>query len=208
MDEKSDKKSLRRTILLIDFSENMKDGDLSPNRIVCTMNYIQKMVDKYIENNPLSEMAILLLQDLKCKTLKKFEDSFTDVKKSLAGIINDNTETEDFNIHNTLKMTRVKENEPQGQISIMKGLVKSKKLFQKSPLYFHKEIYFITASVNSNDSEDYQETINWFGKEKIRISIISLSCDTFFYSKIVKKCQGKIVFPSKQDDFEDYIFVN
>lgn len=207
IEEKTDKRSLRQTILLVDFSENMKDTDFAPSRITCTLNYVLKMIDKFVENNPLSEMSILLLRDLKSICLKNFKENFFKAKTVIKKMVKENTDNEDFNLHATLKMTTIKENEPKGQISILNGLTMAKDLFSNSPLYYHKEVYLITSSVNSIDSDDFFNIIDWYKSQKIRISIISLSCNNFLYKKIIESCNGKIVFPSKKDDFEDYIFV-
>ena len=74
-------------------------------------------------------------------------------------------------------------------------------------MYYHKEVYIIIGSVNTNDSKDLFELIKKFKEEQIRISIISLCGSTYIYDRIVKLCQGKIAFPLNKDDLEDYLFV-
>lgn len=59
----SERKSLRQTLILQDFSEVMKDRDFVPNRAVCIMELILKLFEKYYENNPLSELAFGLLRN-------------------------------------------------------------------------------------------------------------------------------------------------
>jgi len=48
---------------MLDFSEVMKDWDLVPNRVICVLEIILKFLDKYAENNPLSEMAFGIMKN-------------------------------------------------------------------------------------------------------------------------------------------------
>lgn len=164
------------------------------------------MIDKYQENNPLSQLSFILMRNRGLLTLNTFNDSVNAVRDRFDRILDEHRLNQEFNLHNTLQMKSVSGNEPLGQISLLKGLHKCQELFETSPLYFYKEVYIVLSSSNTNDNEDIFSSLEYFKANSIRISIISLNCTCFLYEKIVDTCNGKLAVPANREELEDYIF--
>ena len=164
------------------------------------------MIDKYTENNPLSQLSFLLLRNRNVITLNDFAEPPEKTKTKLFSILKEHRNSEEFSLHNTLQMKTIGQNEPFGQISLLKGLQKAKSLFAGSPLYFHKEVYAVIGSSNTNDTEDIYSALDFFSRESIRVSIVSLNCSCYLFERIVELCNGRLAVPSNKETYEDYIF--
>lgn len=66
INQKKEFKSLRNTILILDYGEDMKQSDILPTRIIFTLKIIQKFIDKYKEKNPLSSLSLFFLTNQQC----------------------------------------------------------------------------------------------------------------------------------------------
>lgn len=164
------------------------------------------MIDKYQENNPLSQLSFILMRNRGLSVLNTFNDSVNAVRDRFDKILDENRTSQEFNLHNTLQMKTISSNEPLGQISLLKALKKCQELYETSPLYFYKEIYIVLSSSNTNDNEDIYECLEYFRSNSVRISIISLNCTCYLYEKIADICYGKLVVPANREELEDYIF--
>lgn len=164
------------------------------------------MIDKYQENNPLSQLSFIFMRNRGLSVLNTFNESVNAVRDRFDRILDEHRMNQEFNLHNTLQMKSVSGNEPLGQISLLKALKKCQEMFETSPLYFYKEIYVVLSSSNTNDNEDIFTSLEYFRANGIRISIISLNCTCYLYDKIVDTCNGKLVVPANREELEDYIF--
>ena len=164
------------------------------------------MISEFEENNPLSQLAFILLRNEKVLTLKVFDESTDKLKKKISEIVTQYSDSQEFNLHNTLQMKTIGQDEPLGRISLLKGLNKCRELFLNSPMYYYKEVYTILSSSNTKDKSDIFVALDYFTKYKIRISILSLNCSLYLYEKIAETCDGKIVVPTNKEELEDYIF--
>lgn len=164
------------------------------------------MIAEYEENNPLSQLAFIFLRDKKATIIKHFDATLDNIKKKFTKIISQYQDNQEFNLHNTLQMKTRTENEPFGQISLVKGLQSCKQLFLDSPMYYYKEVYAILSSSNTIDGEDCYTILQYFKNHRIRISILSLNCSLYFYEKVVETCKGELAVPINKEEMENYIF--
>lgn len=51
---------IRYLYLAIDLSKSMSDGDLRPSRLAVTLRIVQDFISSYFDQNPLSQLGILV----------------------------------------------------------------------------------------------------------------------------------------------------
>lgn len=50
---------MRHVYVVLDLSASMNDTDLKPNRMQCVLHHMESFVDRFYDENPISQMAIL-----------------------------------------------------------------------------------------------------------------------------------------------------
>jgi len=63
---------MRYLYICVDFSAAMLTQEYSPTRVQATMAMVLKFVHKYFEQNPLSQLGIIMIRDKKAEKLCPF----------------------------------------------------------------------------------------------------------------------------------------
>jgi len=163
-------------------------------------------VEKYEENNPLSQLAIVLLRDRRSILLCDFDISKEEKLRILHELIHINDKSSrEFNLHSTLQIKAVDEKEPFGQISLYNGFERARKLFQTTPLYFHKEVHLILGSSGTNDHSDPLQPVLELARDGTRVHVISMNGRAFILEKITELSRGNLEVPHCAGEFEETI---
>lgn len=62
---------IRYLYLAIDLSKTMADGDMRPSRLAVTLRIVQDFVTNYFDQNPLSQLGILVTRYGKLRTVRQ-----------------------------------------------------------------------------------------------------------------------------------------
>jgi len=154
-------------------------------------------------------LAIVLLRDRRSVLLCDFDVSKEEKLRLLTELVHLNDKSSrEFNLHSTLQIKAVDEKEPFGQISLFNGFERARKLFQTTPLYFHKEIYLLLGSSGTNDHTDPLQPVLDLAKDGTRINIISMNGRAFILEKITEISKGTLQVPHSVGQFEEIIQVD
>jgi transcription initiation factor TFIIH subunit 2 len=63
---------MRYLYICVDFSAAMLTQEYSPSRVQATMTMVQRFAHKYFEQNPLSQLGIIMIRDKKAEKLCSF----------------------------------------------------------------------------------------------------------------------------------------
>lgn len=203
---KQEKQTLRKTIIFIDYSESIQEDDYKPSRQIVVLEALSKLLDKFEQNNPLSQLGVYLLRNLKCDNFIGLNSTTIERTKIMDSFVSAAQNNRSLNIHSSLQIKAVNEHEPSGQISLYNAFKVAQKVFSEHGDYAFREIYFILSSIGTNDANDIYEAIKLLGNRKVKINIISLNCENFLYREIVKRTGGQLFVPNSKHDFEEVVY--
>lgn len=202
------KKTLRHTILLLDYSRAIKEEDYRPNRQVSMLETVLKLIDKFEENNPLSLLSVYLLRDLRCTQMIDSSNSHEKKKEEIEKHLKNARSDDRFNFHSSLLIKKVTDFDPVGQISLYNGLQVARGIFEKTPMYYHREIVLVLSSTGTNDAKDIYELLEDLVNLKVKINIISMSGTNYLFKQVVKRTGGKLYLAGSKLEFEEQLFVS
>ncbi|PVU91793.1 hypothetical protein BB561_004204 [Smittium simulii] len=153
---------LRYCYIVFDCSTNTSERDLRPSRLELTLQVIEAFVLEFFEQNPLSQLGIIVVRDGLAKKLTELSSNPTDHIKALRD-----------------KQCR----DPSGSMSLQNALLIAMNILRQVPNYGSREIFGILGSLTSNDPGDINQTISEIKNEKIRISIVQMAAEVQLFKK-------------------------
>lgn len=157
---------IRHTLLVIDLSTAMLEKDLRPTRFLLTLTYTIAFVREFFEQNPISQLGVLGMQD------------------GLAIRISDMSGNPNDHI-NAIKGLRT--TEPKGNPSLQNALEMARAALYHTPSHGTREVVIILGALLSSDPGDIHDTIKSCIKDKIRVSIIGLAARMHICTEICFK---------------------
>uniref|UniRef100_A0A914VSN8 Ssl1-like domain-containing protein n=1 Tax=Plectus sambesii TaxID=2011161 RepID=A0A914VSN8_9BILA len=94
---------MRHVFVLLDCSACMTDKDLIPSRISCVRKALDGFLDKFFEQNPISQIGVILLKDKRAEKLTELTGNHRKHRDALAGVTEASCAGE-FSLQNALEM--------------------------------------------------------------------------------------------------------
>mmetsp|Transcript_13947 Transcript_13947/g.22070 ORF Transcript_13947/g.22070 Transcript_13947/m.22070 type:complete len:406 (-) Transcript_13947:182-1399(-) len=178
-----EKGMVRYLNLVIDFSEAMNERDLKPTRKLAASRIACNFIKEFFNQNPISQMGIIVGYD---KYAKKVTDLSGNPNQQIKKL---NQVTEDLLHHG-------------GEFSLQNSLEAAKGSLQHIPPYGSREVLIVMGALRTCDHGDIFETIEEIKKHKIRVSVISLSAQTYICNQITKSTNGRYDVSMSRSHFE------
>lgn len=156
--------------------------DFKPNRFTVIVNVIKVFIHQFFDQNPLSQIGLMLLKNGKAETLSFLSASPEAHVKKLEG---------GFDL--------------QGEISLQNGLELGIEILKTVPGHGHREIIFLLTSLNTSDPGDIFQTIKNLKTERVRVSILGLAAEVFIYKHIAEETKGRYYVALSEKHLEDSI---
>lgn len=134
----------------------MNEKDLRPSRVELTLTYAQQFVIEFFDQNPISQLGIIVTRDGIAEKLTELSGNPTDHIKALK--TKKNTET-------------------SGEPSLQNALQLARASMLGVPSHGSKEVLVAFGSLTTCDPGDIQETIELLKKELVRVSIVGLAAE-------------------------------
>lgn len=165
-------KSIRRGIIrylvvALDCSESALETDYRPSRIEATSAALQKFVDDYYDQNPISQLAVILTRDRKaekCSDLSGNARSHIDHLRK---------------VHYAHDLA-----------SLESCILLAMKLLRHIPNYGHRELLVVFNSLSSCDAGDIFHTVQKARLAKLRISVITTTAEIFICRQLAELTGG------------------
>lgn len=165
-------KSIRRGIIrylvvALDCSESALETDYRPSRIEATSAALQKFVDDYYDQNPISQLAVILTRDRKaekCSDLSGNARSHIDHLRK---------------VHYAHDLA-----------SLESCILLAMKLLRHIPNYGHRELLVVFNSLSSCDAGDIFQTVQKARQAKLRISVITTTAEIFICRQLAELTGG------------------
>jgi transcription initiation factor TFIIH subunit 2 len=143
---------MRYVIVVLDATSSMEDKDLRPDRFTCSKAILDKFIDEFFDQNPLSQLSLHVMRDG-----KSFKIS------DLSG---------NGRVH---KVALQQYKLVSGECSLQNALELAMRSLRHIPHHASREVIIIHSSMRSCDPSNIFNTIEEFSKQNIRCSIIGVS---------------------------------
>jgi transcription initiation factor TFIIH subunit 2 len=163
----------------------MYERDMRPNRYHAMINYTQEYVREFFEQNPISQMSVLVMHDGLCHRLTELSGNPAEHVAAIKHIKKpENPETEVAK-------------EPKGSPSLQNALELARAMLYHTPSHGTREVIIVFGSLISLDPGDIHQTIKSCVRDRIRVSIVGMSAR-------LKICQ-EIVARTNAGDESEYV---
>ncbi|ORX51676.1 TFIIH basal transcription factor complex, subunit SSL1 [Hesseltinella vesiculosa] len=176
---------IRHVFLVVDLSEAMNDKDLRPSRIELTIMYAQQFITEFFDQNPISQLGIIVTHDGIAEKLTELSGNPSDHTRALQNKSNIETSGEP-SLQNALQLARAS----------MVGV----------PNHGSKEIIMVFGSLTTCDPGDIHETIDSLQREMVRVSIVGLAAEVQICKVISHATKGSYGVILNEAHFKDLLF--
>ncbi|KAG0823948.1 hypothetical protein G6F62_006536 [Rhizopus arrhizus] len=176
---------IRHVFIIIDLSEAMNEKDLRPSRIELTLTYAQQFVVEFFDQNPISQLGIIITRDGIAEKLTELSGNPTDHIKALKS--KKNTET-------------------SGEPSLQNALQLARASMLGVPSHGSKEVLLIFGSLTTCDPSDIHDTIDLLKKELVRVNVVGLAAEVQICRALSKKTKGTYGVVLNEAHFKDLLF--
>ncbi|KAL7321186.1 hypothetical protein PS15m_000984 [Mucor circinelloides] len=176
---------IRHLFLVIDLSEAMNEKDLRPSRVELTLTYAQQFVIEYFDQNPISQLGIIVTRDGIAEKLTELSGNPTDHIKALKSKKNTETSGEP-SLQNSLQLARAS----------MLGV----------PSHGSKEVLLVFGSLTTCDPSDIHETIDLLKKEMVRVNIVGLAAEVQICRLLCESTKGTYGVVLNEAHYKDLLF--
>ncbi|KAH7637535.1 general transcription factor IIH subunit 2 Ssl1 [Dermatophagoides farinae] len=177
---------MRHLAIIIDMSSAMNQIDLKPNRLICCVRLLEKFVQDFVDQNPISQLCFI---STKNKRAEKISELGGNIKTHLEAL-------------NSLKMNA----SCNGETSMQNALQIAHAMLRYMPPHTSKEILFIMGSLTSCDPSDIHKTIDLLAKDRIRCSVIGLAAEVYVCTNLTQKTNGVYNVATDETHLKDLLF--
>uniref|UniRef100_A0A915Q771 VWFA domain-containing protein n=1 Tax=Setaria digitata TaxID=48799 RepID=A0A915Q771_9BILA len=179
---------MRYMYIIIDCSFAMADKSLQPSRLAVTIKVLNQFLDKFSEQNPISQVGIIICKDKRAERLISLTGNVRLVKESLSTITEALCHGE-FSLHNGL-MAAIRSLQSKVWCALYLSFSLNN-LFSSYPGHASREVILIVASLSTCDPSSIFGTFELLKRYHIRCSVISLSAEVFVFKKLCSTTSGR-----------------
>ncbi|TPX59321.1 hypothetical protein PhCBS80983_g02535 [Powellomyces hirtus] len=168
---------IRHMYMVIDISRAMAELDLKPSRIECTLNLAEQFIGEFFDQNPLSQLGVIITRDSLAEKLTELTGNPNDHINALKKRIN---------------------REPRGDPSLQNALNLARTSLS--------EILVLFASLTTCDPDNIMDTVDALQRNDIRVSVIGLSAEVQVCKTICKETKGAYNVVMNEGHFKELLF--
>lgn len=176
---------MRHLFVIVDCSEVMQYQDLKPNRQLFTLKLLEKFVDEYFDQNPISQLGFISTKSKKAEKLSELAGNPKKHIEVLRSAVNIGCE---------------------GEPSLQNSLELAFQTLRSVPSHTSKEIVIILGSLTTCDPGDIYETIEMMKSNSIRCSVIGLTAELHVCRALTKATKGNYDVILDESHFRELIY--
>jgi transcription initiation factor TFIIH subunit 2 len=173
---------VRFVYVVLDFSTAMAEHDLKPDRKTVMLEHIKGFLSEFYDENPISQIGFIIA----C-------NSVAYKVSELSGSVSFHMEQ--------LKL-KTQELEGGGHFSLQNALNVAKDSLSCAPAYGTREVLVVMGALATSDPGDIFVTLSALNREKIVVSVISMSAEMYVCRKATELTNGKYHVALDKDDFK------
>ncbi|XP_038209990.1 general transcription factor IIH subunit 2 [Zerene cesonia] len=161
---------MRHLLVAIDCSEAMSSQDLKPTRFLCTLKLLEKFVEEYFDQNPLSQLGLITMKNKRAEKITELSGNLRKHVKTVQGLSN-------------LALT--------GEPSLQNTLELAGRVLKPLPGHASRELLVLFASLTTCDPGDINTTIQNLKNDGVRCSVIGLAAEVRICKKLCQDTGGE-----------------
>ncbi|XP_032517718.2 general transcription factor IIH subunit 2 [Danaus plexippus] len=161
---------MRHLLVAIDCSEAMTSQDLKPTRFLCTLKLLEKFVEEFFDQNPLSQLGIVTMKNKRAEKITELSGNVRKHIKAVQSLSN-------------LALT--------GEPSLQNTLELAGRTLRPLPGHASRELLVLFGSLTTCDPGDITTTIQTLKTDGIRCSIIGLAAEVRICKKLCQDTGGE-----------------
>ncbi|GAA94518.1 uncharacterized protein L969DRAFT_83920 [Mixia osmundae IAM 14324] len=176
---------IRHLYFIIDLSEAMTDRDLRPTRLELTIKYAIEFVNEYFDQNPISQMAILVTKDGIAERISPLSGNPVDHVRALES---------------------KRKLDPSGEPSLQNVLEMARSGLAHLPSHGSREVVIIFGSLTTCDPGNIHTTMEALVKDRVRVNIVGLSAEMSICKEVCKRTKGVYGVVTNEAHYKDLLF--
>ncbi|RVE43372.1 hypothetical protein evm_011957 [Chilo suppressalis] len=161
---------MRHLLVAVDCSESMNSQDLKPTRFVCTLKLLEKFVEEFFDQNPLSQLSIIAMKNKRAEKITELSGNVRKHIKSVQGLTN-------------MALT--------GEPSLQNTLELAGRVLRPLPGHASRELLVLFASLTTCDPGDINTSIQALKTDGVRCSVIGLAAEVRICKKLCQDTGGE-----------------
>ncbi|XP_047503667.1 general transcription factor IIH subunit 2 [Pieris napi] len=161
---------MRHLLVAIDCSEAMSSQDLKPTRFLCTLKLLEKFIEEFFDQNPLSQLGLVTMKNKRAEKISELSGNVRKHIKVVQGLSN-------------MSLT--------GEPSLQNTLELAGRVLKPLPAHASRELLVLFASLTTCDPGDISVTVQNLKNEGIRCSVIGLAAEVRICKKLCQDTGGE-----------------
>ncbi|KAJ3273452.1 hypothetical protein HK104_004275 [Borealophlyctis nickersoniae] len=186
---------IRHLYLVIDMSSVMMELDLKPSRLECTLNLAEQFIGEYFDQNPLSQLGVILTRNALAEKLTELSGGFAGLGFGNPG-------------DHTSALSVKRNREPEGEPSLQNALELARSCLGHVPSHGSREILVLYGALTTCDPGSINDTLKSLKKDRIRVSMVGLSAEVQICRTICKATGGTYGVVMNETHFKELLFEN
>lgn len=202
-----EKGMIRYIYIILDCSQSMNKRDLKPNRMVVAQQMIEKFIQEFFDQNPLSQLGLIIAHHKIAQKITELGGNPLQQIEKLHNITDHLLMYEQQHLSQTMSRSidgGIKNN-LINHLSLQNALEVAKNSLSQIPIHGSREIILISSALSSIDPDDIFNTIKSLKIHKIRTNIISLSAELHILSLIAQCTSGSFNVALNETHFHNLL---
>ncbi|XP_045541625.1 general transcription factor IIH subunit 2-like [Papilio machaon] len=161
---------MRHLLVAIDCSKAMNCPDLKPIRFLCTLKLLEKFVEEFFDQNPLSQLGIIAMKNKRADRITELSGNIRKHIKAVQSLSN-------------LALV--------GEPSLQNTLELAGRILRPLPGHASRELLVLFASLTTCDPGDIVPAIQGLKTDGIRCSVIGLAAEVRICKKLCQDTGGE-----------------
>ncbi|XP_003737828.1 general transcription factor IIH subunit 2 [Galendromus occidentalis] len=175
---------MRHLYVVLDLSASMNSNDLRPSRIQCVLHLLDDFVDRFYDENPISQLAIIATCNKRAEKISDLSGNPLKHKEGLA---------------------KIKDRLPTGEPSLQNSINMAAAVLQHMPAHSSREVVIILGSLTTCDPTDINETIEEAKKLGLRCSVIGLAAEVYVCRRLTEITGGSYHIVVDEDHLRELL---
>ncbi|GAB6022943.1 General transcription factor IIH subunit 2 [Chamberlinius hualienensis] len=175
---------MRHLYVVLDLSESMLDLDLKPNRQICAVKLLERFVDDFFDQNPISQLGLLVTQNKKSEKVCELGGNPRTFLDTLKGAL---------------------DKPCSGEPSLVNSLELAATTLKNMPSHTSREILIILGGLTTCDPVNIYSVLKMLIDNNIRCSIIGLAAELYVCKEIAQKTGGTYGVILDDSHFKDLL---
>lgn len=178
---------MRHMFVVVDCSRSMDDQDLKPNRLTSTLKLLEKFVEEYFDQNPISQMGIITTKNKRAEKLTELTGNPSKHVSALRKAVD------------TVCL---------GEPSLFNALSLAVSTLKHMPGHTSREVLIVMSSLTTCDPANIYELIKTLRSLRVRVSVIGLSAEVRVCTVLTRETGGSYHVILDEGHFKDLLRIH